>query len=180
MAALASVGEDPVEVRRTGRLLESGKKKGMLNTQALEQMAARLQWFVEQGADIDPRESSYDGTPIGWAAHFDKIEMVRFLSRYSRDIWTLCFSGYVDRVREILAEDPDRSKLVDRNGVTPLWWLPDDEGAAMQIVELLLAAGADPSANSSDGRTAANWARRRGMRDVAARLETAMASSRMP
>jgi ankyrin repeat protein len=137
-------------------------------------------FLVERGAEIDPRESSYNGAPIGWAAHGDKKEMVRFLSRYSRDIWALCFNGYVDRVREILAEDPSRAKLVDENGVTPLWWLPDDERKAIQIVELLLATGADPSAHSSDGRTAANWARRRGMRDVAARLETAMANSRMP
>jgi ankyrin repeat protein len=103
--------------------------------------------------------------------------MVRFLSRYSRDIWTLCFNGFVDRVREILAEDPSRARLAEQNGVTPLWWLPDDEGKAMQIVELLLAAGANPSAKNKDGRTAADWARRRGMRDVADRLEIATAAS---
>ena len=67
-------------------------------------------FLVERGAEIDPRESSYNGTPIGWAAHGDKTEMVQFLSRYSRDIWTLCFNGYVDRVREILAEDPSRAQ----------------------------------------------------------------------
>ena len=106
--------------------------------------------------------------------------MVRLLSRYSRDILTLCFNGYVDRVREILAEDPGRATRVGENGITPLWWLPDDERKAMQVVELLLAAGADPSTTSRDGGTAADWARRRGMRDVAARLETAMASSRKP
>ena len=47
----------------------------------------------------------------------------------------------------------------------------------MQIVELLISAGADPSAKGTDGRTAADWARRRGMRDVAARLESAAAGS---
>ena len=104
--------------------------------------------------------------------------MVQFLSRHSRDIWTLCFNGYVDRVREILTEDPSRARDVANDGHTPLWWLPDDEAKAMQIVELLLAAGADPSAKSKDGRTAADWARRRGMRDVATRLETAAAASR--
>jgi ankyrin repeat protein len=41
---------------------------------------------------------------------------------------------------------------------------------------VLLAAGADPSAKSKDGRTAADWARRRSMRDVAARLEVAAGS----
>jgi ankyrin repeat protein len=49
--------------------------------------------------------------------------------------------------------------------------LPDDDAKAMRIVELLLAAGADPAAKNTDGGTAADWARRRGMRDVAARLE---------
>ncbi len=69
-------------------------------------------FLLERGAEIDPRESTTAGTPIGWAAHGDNTEMVRLLSRYSRDIWTLCFNGYVDRVREILAEDPRRAQVV--------------------------------------------------------------------
>jgi uncharacterized protein len=127
-------------------------------------------FLIERGAEVDPRESSYGATPIGWAAHGDKVAMIDFLSRYSRNIWTLCFRGYVDRVRESLAEDPSLARVHNEDGITPLWWLPDDERKAMQIVELLLAAGADPSARNRRGRTAADWARRRGMLDVAARL----------
>lgn len=127
-------------------------------------------FLVERGAEIDPRESTYNGTPLGWAAHGQRHDVMTFLSRYSRDIWTLCFNGCVDRVREILAEDSDRARVATAEGRTPLWWLPDDEAAAIDIVELLLAAGADPSATSKDGETAADWAQRRGMRDVAARL----------
>jgi ankyrin repeat protein len=97
--------------------------------------------------------------------------MVRFLSRSSRDIGTLCINGYVDRVREILTKEPSCAREVASDGSTPLWWLPDDEAKAMQIVELLLAAGADPSAKSQSGGTAADFARRRGMHDVATRLE---------
>jgi ankyrin repeat protein len=163
----------PLEIQdRTG--------KRALHEAAAHHALRAAAFLVERGAEIDPRESIYNGTPIGWAAHGDKTEMVRFLSRHSRDIWTLCFNGYVDRVREILAEDPSRATLVDENGSTPLWWLPDDEEKAMHIVELLLAADASPSARSKDGRTAADWARRRGMRDVAARLETATSTSRRP
>jgi hypothetical protein len=147
--------------------------KRVLHEAAANNALGAAAFLVGRGAQIDPRESSYNGTPIGWAAHGDRTGMVEFLSRYSRDIWTLCFNGYVDRVREILAEEPGRAKVVDEAGITPLWWLPDDETTAMHIVELLLAAGADPSAKSKDGRTAADWARRRGMRDVAARLEVA-------
>ncbi|HEY6360165.1 MAG TPA: ankyrin repeat domain-containing protein [Vicinamibacterales bacterium] len=138
--------------------------------------AAKL--LVERGADVDPRESSYHGTPISWAAYGDKMEMVNFLSRYSRDIWTLCFHGYAERVREILAEDPRRARVVTQDGHTLLWRLPDDEAKALQIVESLVAAGADPAAKGKDGGTAADWARRRGMVGVAARLERAAASSR--
>jgi ankyrin repeat protein len=139
---------------------------------------ARL--LVDRGAEIDPRETQWGATPIGWAAHGDKTEMIEFLSRYSRVIWTLCFRGYVDRVREILSEQPDLAKQLDNDGCTPLWWLPDDEQKAMAIVALLLAAGADPAVKTRDGRTAADWARRRGMQEVAARLETAAATSRRP
>jgi ankyrin repeat protein len=156
----------PLEVQdRTGkRALHEAAANNALN-------AAR--WLVEHGAEVDPRESSYDATPIGWASHGDHDEMLDYLSRYSRDIWTLCFRGYVDRVREIVAGEPGLARLVNREGYTPLWWLPDDDEKARQIVELLLAAGADPAVKNKAGGTAADWARRRGMLDIAARLASA-------
>jgi ankyrin repeat protein len=161
----------PLEIQdRTG--------KRALHEAAAHNALRAAAFLVERGAEIDPRESTWGGKPIGWAAYGDKKEMVRYLSSYSRNIWTLCFNGYIDRVREIVAQDPSLARLVDDDGITPLWWLPDDESAAMQIVELLLAAGANPSVKSKDGRTAADWARRRGMRDVAAKLDDAAAGSR--
>ena len=161
----------PLEIQdRTG--------KRALHEAAFSNAIQAAAFLVERGAAIDPRESTYNGTPIGWAAHGDRTAMVRFLSQYSRDIWALCFSGCVDRVRTIVADDPGLARAVSAEGITPLWWLPDDEALAMQIVELLIAAGADPARKSRDGRTAADRARRRGMRDVVARLETAMAERR--
>ena len=160
--------------------IQDGTGKRALHEAAANGALRSAALLVERGAEVDPRESSYNGTPIGWAAHGDKTEMVRFLSQYSSDVWTLCFNGYVERVRDILAENPNLAMRGGEDGITPLWWLPDDEGKAMQIVELLLAAGADPSTKNTEGRTAADWARRRGMHDVAARLETAVASSRRP
>jgi ankyrin repeat protein len=134
--------------------------------------------LVARGAEIDPRESAYNATPLGWASHGDRRRVMDFLSERSRDIWTLSFRGYTDRVQAILEDDPALAREVNPNGSTPLWWLPDDEAAAMAIVELLLAAGADPSARNKSGSTAADWARQRGMRAIAARLDEAAAAGR--
>jgi ankyrin repeat protein len=46
-------------------------------------------------------------------------------------------------------------------------WLPDDEQRATEIVELFRLNGADLGARDSHGRTAADYAVRRGMDDVA-------------
>ena len=127
-------------------------------------------YLIERGAEVDPRETAWDATPIGWAAHGDNVEMLDFLSRHSRNVWTLAFRGYVDRLRDVLRENPDLAKQTTREGITPLWWLPDDEDKAMEIVELLLAAGADPAQRSVKGGTAAAWARQRGMTAIARRL----------
>ena len=71
----------------------------------------------------------------------------------------------------MLSTEPDRARQVTPNGRTPLWWLPDEEATAIQVVELLLAAGADPAAKMKDGTTAADSARSLGLERVAARLE---------
>jgi uncharacterized protein len=156
----------PLEVQDS-----TGKRP--LHEAAANNAIRAVQFLIERGAEIDPRESTYNGTPLGWAAHGDHIEAVRFLSRHSRDLWALCFHGYIDRLREILAGDPTLAQGVNRDGRTPLWWLPDDEKKAMEAVELLLAAGANPRVKSTDGGTAADFARRRGMSEIAARLERA-------
>jgi ankyrin repeat protein len=129
---------------------------------------ARL--LIERGAEVDPRETQWDTTPIGWAAYGNKIQMVDFLSRFSRNVWTLAFRGYVDRLREVLRAEPERAKVVGKDGTTPLWWLPDDEAKAIELVDLFMAHGADPSIADSEGKTAADWALKRGMREVARKL----------
>jgi ankyrin repeat protein len=130
--------------------------------------AARL--LLERGAEIDPRDQRYHATPIGWALHGDHADMVTFLSQFSRDLRVLCVGGCVERVRELLASDPGLAREVDAYGTTPLWWLPDDDAKAQEVVEALLNAGADPGVTSKDGSTAAASARRRGLDAAAARL----------
>lgn len=125
--------------------------------------------LIERGAEIDPRESNWSATPLGYATHSQKREMIDFLGRFSRDVWNLTFNGKVERLREVLNEEPGLAKVVNKNGATPLWWLPDDEARAVEIVELFLAYGADPAILAEDGMTAADYARKRGM-DEASRM----------
>ena len=150
--------------------LENHQKQRILHTAAGHNALRVARLLLERGAEIDPRDAQWDGTPIGWAAYGTKVEMVEFLSRYSRNVWTLTFRGYVARLREVLREEPDLARAVTSDGITPLWWLPDDESKALESVQLLLAAGADPSIKSKEGKTAADWAFERGMLEVARRL----------
>jgi uncharacterized protein len=63
-------------------------------------------------------------------------------------------------LRELLSEEPDLAKIAGKGG-TPLMWLPDDEARAIEIVELLLAHGADPTIKDQEGMTAADYAEKR-------------------
>jgi ankyrin repeat protein len=126
--------------------------------------------IIGRGAEIDPRERRYNNTPLGWAAHFNHTGMIDLLSRHSRDPWNLALRGRVERLREILAAEPALARSVSRNGLTPLWWLPADETVAVEVVELLLERGADPSVRAADGSTAADYARKRGLEEAARRL----------
>jgi ankyrin repeat protein len=152
-----------------------------MNARALHQAAVNgstdaVRFLIDRGVEIDPRETAYENVPLGWAVHANRTAALDILRRYSRDVFNLTFLGDVDRVRALLGEEPALARATKHNGGTPLWWLPDDEDKALALVELLVAAGADPAAKNAGGRTAADWARRRGMFEVAQRLESEAAS----
>jgi hypothetical protein len=120
---------------------------------------------------VNLREASYHATPLGFASHHDHRQMIELLSRVSRDVWSLARQGQIDRLRQVLEEEPARARDRGRHGSTLLRWLPDDEPLALEVVEILLAHGADPSITDDHGSTAADSARALGMQKVAARLE---------
>jgi hypothetical protein len=97
--------------------VEDHTRRRPLHEAAVNNAMAAARFLIERGADVDARESMYNGPPIGWAAHGDRAEMVRLLSAYSREMWFLCANGYVDRVREILAGDPTPCAKGERRGI---------------------------------------------------------------
>jgi ankyrin repeat protein len=80
------------------------------------------------------------------------------------------YNGRVERLRQLLGEEPELARVVNDEGETPLMWLPHDAGQAYAVAVLLLEAGADPAVTSREGLTAADLAERRGMDRVVALL----------
>lgn len=128
--------------------------------------------LIERGADVDARESNWGATPLGFAVYGRRQRALDALSRVSRDVFNLTFTGNVDRLRELLNTEPDLAKLATKNGMTPLMRLPDDEAAAVEIIDLLVAHGADPAARTAEGETAVAAALERGLETAAERLRT--------
>jgi len=163
MALLLDLGMSPNLVHGKGgqTALHEAAYAGAAN-------AAKL--LVERGAAIDPVDTVHDGTPLWWAMWGRRQATIDVLAPLSRDLWALNAIGAVERIRALLAAEPDIAKWVGDES-TPLMWLPDDEVKAREIVELFLACGADPTVRrKADGKTAADIARDRAMYDVAALL----------
>lgn len=127
--------------------------------------------LLSRGANPDAREHRFDGTPLGFAVWHGRQRMIDLLARHSRSMFHLVFAGKADRLRELLEAEPALARTASADGTTPLMWLPPDEPAALEVVRVMLAFGADASCRDASGRSAADHARRRGMEDVARLLE---------
>jgi ankyrin repeat protein len=151
--------------------IQGAHRRTALHAAAASDARDTAKVLLERGADANIHETQYGGTPLGFASHYAHQGMIDLLTPYSRDVWTLAHNGKIDRLREVMAAEPARAREMGSNGRTALWWLPNDEDLAMQVVELLLAHGADPSVKAHDGTTAADAARAIGLERVARRLE---------
>jgi ankyrin repeat protein len=155
----------PIEV-------EDAKKQRPLHVAAASDAAHVARLLIERGAEVDPYELNYSNTPLDFAVYHEYPRMIELLSRHSRDVWNLTFIGDADRLREVVTAEPRLAKVSWQT--TPLFWLPEDEGEALEIAKLFLEHGADPNFRSQkDGSTAAEVARKRGLRQVAALLDAA-------
>jgi ankyrin repeat protein len=127
-----------------------------------------VQVLIRRGADVNARERKYGGTPLSWAIHGRQPQMVDFLAELSGDVFALTYAGRIEQLRTVLASEPQLALDV-RDGITPLFGLPDDEDRAFEIAQLLLACGADARVRSAAGVSAAEEAEKRGL-DAAAEL----------
>lgn len=154
-------------------------KEHPLHTAAWNDSSGVGALLIERGAEVDYREFRYGATALGFAYHGQRQRMIELLGRYSRDVWNLTASGQVERLREVLAAEPELARAVHPTGETPLMRLPDDEEHAIEIIDLFLAHGADPTIRNKygdeqflNGLTAAECADKRGLDRVAELLRS--------
>ena len=153
--------------------VENQQKVRPLHDAAYANALRAAELLIARGAEIDPVETNWNNTPLASAIYAQHLPMIELLGRYSRDVWELVYSGRLERVRELLAEDPELAKLAG-GGQTLLMWLPpQDEQLALGMARLLIDHGADASLRNNEGQTAADRAMAQGMVDVAALLREA-------
>jgi hypothetical protein len=133
--------------------------------------------LIERGATIDIREKKYHSTPLGHAVWAGNHDMVDLLSGVSRDVIALVRAGKLERLRAVLAEDPTLAQAT-RDGRTALYFLSAPEERAVEIAELLLACGVDPSFLDTDGLNAADAAAKSGLEELAELLRDAQSKRR--
>ena len=121
--------------------------------------------LISRGAAIDPYTKEWGDTPIGAAFWGQRPDLVDLLAPFSKYVWALVPAGKVDRLRELLTAEPQLASTAYQ-GETPLFYLPDDEQAAAEIVRLFLAHGADPTVQRRDGTNAEQIARARGLTEA--------------
>jgi ankyrin repeat protein len=146
------------------------KNTRALNHTAWSDAVDAAKALVARGAEIDPVEENYGGTPFGNASHFLHRKVMNFLAPLTKDVWNLTYNGYLDRLREVLAEEPERAR-VDWDTWSPLLWLPPhDEDVALEMVKLFVRHGADPHRRDSNGVAPVDRAEALGMTRVSAYL----------
>ncbi len=134
---------------------ESGETP--LHLAARSGRTAMVEVLLSHGADVNA-ETATGRTPVHEAVDSDHMEIVDllFASRHSTDILWVSVQGDVEQVARLLAENPDLVNARDDCDMTPL------HRATMvghrEVVEVLLAAGADAGARDQEGKTPLLWA----------------------
>jgi RNA polymerase sigma-70 factor (ECF subfamily) len=134
-----------------------------------------VRWLLDRGADPNGRDSKFHATPAGWATENEHRELAKLIVESGAKV-TACEAanyGLIDRVRELIDEDPT---LVNARAE---WGTPLHEAVFFghtAIVELLLARGADPAITTCRGETAHDLAASRKHPEIAALLAQARRS----
>ena len=143
-----------------------GGRASPLHGAALAGQLETVRLLVELGADVHARDPDYDSTALGAANYKGQRAVVEYLLQFA-SIWEAVRFGGLDRVRALVRENPDEANVRDQVGRTPLHCLNRDTQHGEEIIELLVAHGADVNAGDNAGRTPVDRMLENGRRDLA-------------
>ena len=127
--------------------------------------------LLELGADPSLRDLAFHSTPIGWAFHNQQHEVVDYLLRFATIFDAVRCDG-VERVAALLDADPSLANARDQDGDPLLFYLHPNLMRLPEMLDLLLARGADVRAPNTEGRTLLDLALANGRPDLADTLRS--------
>jgi len=136
---------------------ETGKT--LLHYMAANGNLESVRFLVEHGARDDLRDRQYNGIPLGWAHFNQQYEVRDYLLNRSNNTNVLSACGGLDRLTQVLEENPALASQASVSGNTPLHlvcnWLGAAANSALRasIMDVLLANGGDINATNDDGLT---------------------------
>jgi ankyrin repeat protein len=131
--------------------------------------------LLKHGADVCARDDKWHGTPGGWASYAGHIALHDRIVQGPVDIMEAVECGRIDRVEEILRDDPEAlERRFEEYPLYPLyaegWYTPLAFAVVMakpKMVNLLVSYEADTAITSPDGRTLCELAIEKGREDIA-------------
>ncbi len=113
-----------------------------------------IKLLVELGADVSFQESGHEISVPGFASHYQQDSVIDYLAQFV-GIHRAVKSDLLDRVRELLRDDPGCANERDEDGNTPLHCLDVDNRMvdAEEILHLLVTNGADVNARNKENLT---------------------------
>lgn len=130
-----------------------------------------IEFLLKRGASVAVRDPAYHSTPLGWARHFGREQMIELLLPHA-GIHDAVALDAIDRLHALLAHDEALANARDDLGQTPLHHLHGDTRRGDEAIDLLVAHGAD--VNARDDRGATPWSKlvACGRADLAERLRS--------
>lgn len=122
--------------------------------------------LVELGADVHIRDRNFDSPALGFANYKGQRVVVEYLMQFAT-IWEAVEYGGLDRVRTLLQENPEGVNARDAAGCTPLHYPFRGTQHGEEIIELLIAHGADVNARDNRGFTPVDQMLQNGRGDLA-------------
>jgi ankyrin repeat protein len=112
-----------------------------------------IELVLRHGASVTMRDTRFQSTPLGWANYHGATSIFDMLAPHAGVHDAVQF-GLLDRLHDLLDLDPALANARDELGQTPLHCLNAEAPHVQEIMELLLARGANPDALDNAGQTA--------------------------